>query len=202
MQPLAQPFIGSDYESHPLFSGRLLIVAESAYLTEKDRQSDFTVGLLQKVSQMGRTSGTHVTFYRKLFFVLTGDHFRTVTDDTWTSVWNSLGFYHFVQTPLSRPRERPTQDAWKHSVEPFVRPLRDLRPDLILMPDTQLAGHLCHASVAKIVEDPMLQVPIPEIKTASATYVLHPSSWGFRLSAARRRFERLIGVDLNRLSED
>jgi hypothetical protein len=193
MEPLSQPFKGSYYESHPHFPGRLLILGESAYLTDKDRESDFTVDLLGKVAKTGRTSGGRITYYRKLFFVLTNKHFRNASDEEWQSVWNSLAFYHFVQTPLRTPRERPSKTDWDRSKAPFMARLGELRPDFVLMTGKQLDGWIRTIEGVRTTGDRILTLPIDRDHLAAAVGIYHPSCYGyFKPEDARASFERLL----------
>jgi hypothetical protein len=193
MEPLSQPFKGSHYESHPHFPGRLLVLGESAYLTDKDRESDFTVGLLRNVAKKGRTSGGRVTYYRKLFFVLTNRDFRAASDEDWESVWNSLAFYHFVQTPLRVPRERPSKADWDRSKAPFITRLAELKPDFVLMIGKQLNGWIRTIEGVRTRDDGILTLPIDSNHFAVAVAIYHPSCYGyFKPQVARASFERLL----------
>ena len=193
MGPLSQPFKGSHYESHPHFPGRLLVLGESAYLTDKDRQSDFTVGLLDNVAKKGRTSGGRITYYRKLFFVLTNRHFRNASDGECQSAWNSLAFYHFVQTPLRVARERPSKADWDRSKAPFITRLAELRPDLVLMVGKQLNGWIQTIDGVCTTGDGLLTLPIDSDYFAAAVAIYHPSCYGyFKPEDARASFERLL----------
>ena len=194
MDPLSQPFEGSNFQSHPEFPGRLLVVGESAYLTSEDLLSEFTKVLLSGVATGGRTSGGRINYFRKLFFVLTGKRSRAVDDAKWKSVWNSLAFYHFVQTPLTGARQRPTVDDWQKSKAAFARILARLNPALVLMTGKQL--NACVRSIDGVIphDEKSLRLPTVGQEFALATCICHPSSSWFKSNEARGEFERLIAT--------
>jgi hypothetical protein len=195
MNALSEPFEGSQYVSHPKFPGRLLVVGESAYLTDKDLLSDFTVSLLSGVAREGRASGGRVTYYRKLFFVLTGKRSRDVDDITWQSVWHSLAYYHFVQTALKAPRARPTIDDWQRSKDAFTQILSRLRPTFILITGKELNNWIRSIAGVIGVDEQITRVPILGQEFALATWIYHPSSIGrFKSLEARTTFERLTAM--------
>lgn len=182
-QPYFRPFVGQQYDAHPALPGRLLVLGESHYLRKpEDDTPDFTIRLLQSVAADHMMPGWRTRYFKNLFFLLTGERNRSVSQDRWKGFWNSLAFYNYCQTRrLTRPLMRPTPQEWESAREPFRTVLAKLRPDFVLVTGYQVSGHATalSASVATADNDG-IWLPLSGAGYALARGIYHPSSRQFR----------------------
>ena len=196
-EPFFQPFEGGNYRSQNKFPGRLLIVGESCYLTEKDKHPGFTNNLMNDVIRCGLTSHSKTRYYRNLFHVLKDKPAREATQEEWEGLWSAIAFYIFVQsTEITRPLQRPTRQEWEEAKAPFLNVLARLKPDFVLLTGSQLWGH---ATAIKIADKPNgrpgVLLPTGNDNSAYARGMFHPSSRQFAAKRAECRavVEELLG---------
>jgi hypothetical protein len=196
--PHFQPFVGAQYPTQQRFSGRLLILGESHYLLapKKDDTPDFTKRILRDVMANHMMPGWRTPYFRNLFYVLTNNTSRAVTQQEWENVWNCVAFYNYIQSPrLEGPRIRPTYGEWLDAFEPFRTVLSELKPQLILITGTQLLGHVGKMEGARqSANRPGILLPTGNDEWAYTRCIYHPSSVRFlgRRKECREIVEELL----------
>jgi hypothetical protein len=194
VEPHFQPFEGSSYRTPTLFPGRLLILGESHYLgePEKDNTPDFTQRILRKVAADHLMTKWKTPYFRNLFYVFTGKSNRAVEQEDWETFWESIAFYNYVQSArLTHGRMRPNRDEWQEANAPFRTVLSRLQPELILITGTGLLGHVSAMDgVHERKERPGIWIPNGDNTFAYARCIYHPSS--VRFAGARPECREIV----------
>lgn len=189
-EPRFQPFVGRDYWKPTRFPGRLLVLGESHYLNPEDDHARFTHDILVHVAGDKWMRKWRTRYFRNLFYVLTGERWRTADQAEWEAVWNSLAFYNFAQTArLTRPLMRPTAWEWEQSISPFRTVIARLRPEFILITGHAVSSYVTRNSTTREgVVGVWIQTTGNDFAFARCIY--HPSS--FRFLSKRQEQRELV----------
>lgn len=186
------PWVGSRYRSGGPWKRRLLVLGESHYSGNKREPRTLTQDLT-----LGYIHGRHShPFWTRTAQVVTGEPVDRLDR---SGFWNSVAFHNYVQEIVARsPRRAPTADAWRRSEQPFHEVLRALKPDVILvlgvrlwswLPDT---GRNESPITMDSRERDCYSYPTARGRRAMATFINHPSSFGFRWQDWHPVVERLL----------
>jgi hypothetical protein len=156
------PWIGQHYSTVGLNGLRILILGEAHYGEPGEEDPNFTKVIVKKCAQDERFRFFTVT--QKIVSGVTG----YITDEMRKRFWEYVAFYNFIQEfPGSKPRIRPTDKMWSEAKEPYAQTLDELKPDVVIVLGSGLAGRL------------------PKIENSIAfCYIHHPASCGFNQVSA------------------
>jgi hypothetical protein len=189
-EPYFQPFVGDAYEAHPGLPGKLLIVGESHYLRKpEDDTPDFTIRVLQSVVADHMMRGWQTPLFRNLFYLVTGERNRAVSQEQWNRFWNAVAFYNYCQTRrLTRPLMRPVRHEWEASREPFKGVVSRLRPNFVFISGYHVSGHATALSGSVVTaENDGVWLPVGNSRYALARGIYHPSSRQYRRAPEQTR---------------
>jgi hypothetical protein len=156
---------------------RLLILGESHYDDDDPDKS-----LTQRLTREYAEGKWRHRFWTMTMQVVAG---RDKTEIDRMRFWQSVAFYNFIQEFVgSRPRTRPSAEAWLSANHPFEAVLEALRPQALLVLGVALWDNLPNLGGR---EGPMLRArelppreswvyPLPESSKVLATPINHPSS--------------------------
>ena len=169
------PWVGDNYWRGFEGGPRLLILGESHYDDDGPDKS-----LTQQLTREYAEGKWRHRFWTMTMQVVTG---RDKSEIDRMRFWQSVAFYNFIQEFVgSRPRTRPSAEAWLSASHPFEAVLEALRPQALLVLGVALWDNLPKYGR----EGPMLRVgelwreswlyPLPESSEVLATSINHPSS--------------------------
>ena len=169
------PWVGDNYWRGFEGGPRLLILGESHYDDDVPDKS-----LTQQLTREYAEGEWRHRFWTMTMQVVAG---RDKTEIDRMRFWQSVAFYNFIQEFVgSRPRTRPSSEAWLSGGQPFEAVLEALRPQALLVLGVALWDNLPNSGR----EGPMLRVgelwresylyTLPESSEVLATSINHPSS--------------------------
>lgn len=168
------PWCGDKYEKPTIFPYRTLIMGESNY-TESDKfGSDLVIAcVLDDMSDAAdRDTQGFCKFATKIRRVIFGRETQITPEE----FWRNAGFYNFVQYLVGgKSKERPTNQMWIDSVEPFSEVVSQLKPERILVLGKanwiNLLAHIKHEKVNETQANLFI-----DGYSVLAGYIFHPSS--------------------------
>ena len=119
------PWIGDQYGRKSRFGCKLLVVGQSHYETDRDREP--SLELTQRVVKRRVDGQNRQPFFTVMTKVLT----QNLTNNDF-SVWHEVAFYNYIQSFVA-PRSSPTERQWQAARGPFRTVLKDLGPDAVLV---------------------------------------------------------------------
>ncbi len=186
---LFQPWVGDHYGSDSLFKIPILIVGESNYTDNIDRErphDTFTHRLIESIID-GRCKHRFFSNIQQTFV-------DNATDkDLRKKFWHSVAHHEYVQDWLPRPRVRPSESMWQKAKPIFKDVVAELKPKCILF--------VCKSVYCQVLSDfpqstplvtdgsypPTLNIyknphPTLQIGDALASWIYHPTCHrgGFR----------------------
>ena len=196
-----EPWKGPKYAaSNNRFGIKLLVVAESFYLTDANRDNPkyFALNLMKGVIEdkctwldpkSNRRKAWKTKFFKKLFYPLTGKRFDQVSDEEWSDVWNSIAYTVYVQTTkLSKPGEYAPGEDLALGPANVLEAVQQLDPDKLLIVGIGVWGHFRRNRPAALQkqEGKLLR---PEI-----AFICHPASrqWYKEQEKSRQTVQTLL----------
>jgi hypothetical protein len=134
------PWVGENYRKpQNCFGIRILILGESHYGNEDDKDAQFTSDVVQRFTQKGERH----RFFTILAKVLLSKNRQVELNATELSaVWNSIAFYNYIQDLLPDPRILPKEKMWTEARKPFFNVLEALEPDLLIVAGSRLKANI------------------------------------------------------------
>ena len=121
---------------------KILIVGESHYCANlADAISKLTQIIIADLIDPNSEWEPYKNTYTKFIKSLTG-HLDNLEFNDKKEAWEHLGFYNYVQEPMTGPRISPTPEDFKNSEEAFWEILNELKPDLIIIWGARLYNNL------------------------------------------------------------
>lgn len=127
------PWVGKTYENGGCFCKKILLLGESHY--GQNMGSSMTKDIIYDQTYSNYTRSIYTNFER----ALKGE--ETNPDDR-EKIWNSVAFYNYVQTCISKTRKSPSEEEFSDSEEAFFEVLDELEPDVVLVWGTRLWENL------------------------------------------------------------
>lgn len=139
-----KPWIGASYgKPDSCFSKKILIIGESFYLTDENRNNsqDFCIGLFGQVIET-RCKKWGTKFFQRLFYPLAGKRSYHASKEEWAAVWNSIAYNVYLQTTeLSKSRQKTSQAAWDKAPAALLATIEECRPDAIIITSKGAYSH-------------------------------------------------------------
>jgi hypothetical protein len=170
------PWIGSEYESHPGWPGRVLLMGESHYADDRDNR-ELTREVIER-----QWNGESYSYFTKLAQAMLGKPLGEIDK---RQFWASVAFYNFVQDIVADvARVPPSAKQWEQACDSLPEVVDKLSPRYVVATGKRLWCHL---------PDWPQTTPLPFNATAwevcagttlrrhkfKATYIHHPSSSAF-----------------------
>ncbi len=188
MEDNYQPWMNTEFfgkQDNFIKGVRLLVLGESHYDADDDEalRPTFTQYVVNKhAKKRGKRFFTNITQ------LVAGRHHSAISDEERARLWDSIAFYNYVSEIVgSAPRVRPTKAMFERSHVPFVRTLRGVRPDCVLVLGYANWNALLDNEGKSRSENTLYT----DIRGTPAACVRHPSS-GFNWSKQREVFDELI----------
>lgn len=135
---LFQPWVGDCYGSNSLFKIPILIVGESNYTDdiERERPHDmFTHRLIESIIKG--------TWKHRFFSNIQRSFVENATDESLREkFWYSVAHHEYIQDWLPRPGVPPTEDMWKKAKPIFKDVVTELKPKCILFVGKSVYDHV------------------------------------------------------------
>ena len=134
---LFQPWVGKHYGSNSLFKIPILIVGESNYTDdiERERPHDmFTCRLIKETIEEPK---------HRFFSYIQQTFVENATDkNSRETFWHSVAHHKYIQDWLPGPRVRPNKDMWKKARPIFRDVVIQLKPKCILFVGKSVYNHV------------------------------------------------------------
>jgi hypothetical protein len=185
---LFQPWIGDHYRQGGKFNIPVMIVGESNYGESQGAELDamFTHSLINSIIDAS---------WRHLFFSNIQRTFveNANTQESRTEFWHSVAHHEYIQAWLRTAGVPPTEEMWKNAKPIFQEVVSELDPKCILFVCKRVYDRVS----ADFGEGELITFDggnrnTLKIHNAYATYVKHPTRYGFR--NARKVVRELIRV--------
>lgn len=124
-----EPWVGNNYWDGGCFGKKILVLGESHH--GEDTGSSKTRDILYDQTYSCYTMKSYTNFER----ALEGDY---TDDDDRERIWNSVMFYNYVQSCVSKSRKSPEDWQFKDSEDAFFEVLEEYEPDVVLVWGTRL----------------------------------------------------------------
>lgn len=149
------PWVGKNYSSG-INNKRILILGESIYCCVPSEFNKCKIGyrgicnsqveriVKEQLYKNADGSGPKKDrFYTKISKLLLGLGRQNLTLESKESFWQSVAFYNYVQVSVgTKPRQRPTSEMWKMSIDSFIEVLTKLEPELIVITGRELSHNI------------------------------------------------------------
>lgn len=141
--PIFKPFIGEKY-NEGINNKKVLILGDSHYFGKEhmdiynkdktdDRISGVTKGIVEQYKNYISGNEQHHkwmnTFTKGYTILDIEDRSKGKIKDT----IDKSAFYNYVQTPMEKPREKPSDIDYKNAEKPFRNVLKELQPDVVFV---------------------------------------------------------------------
>jgi hypothetical protein len=175
---------------------RLLVLGEAHY---SEHAEDDHPGLTKALIRDIRDGRRSIPFFTKIAALLAT---LSPPEEDPRSVWDCVAFYNYIQGfAASAARVRPSADMWRAASAPFTRVLREVQPSHVLVTGVDLwnalGDHFMPGWVSQTASatdtEPVWHWSSPDGERIRATWINHPSSFGFAGSAWSGRIGALIG---------
>jgi hypothetical protein len=186
---LFQPWIGSQYGNESIFKIPILIVGESNYTDDIQREephSKFTHRLIESIIDGCWTHNFFSNIQRT--FVENAN-----TQELRFEFWHSVAHHEYIQSWLPSPGVAPDEKMWQEAKPIFQEVVAELKPKCILFvskrafdrvkvdfpADASLTINEAYLPTSKIYNSPHTTI---KIENALASWICHPTSHrgGFR----------------------
>lgn len=194
-QPHFQPWVGSGYcdSIH-----RLLLVGEGHYLSQSELVYD-TPTLTKEIIGRVRDGTQVLPFYTRTASTVLDVNYLGSNERT--EFWDTVAFYNYIpKVAASRARERPSAEMWASAPGPFCAVLTALRPRCVLVLGKSLwnAIRFIDGWSSRASEQADLAIRIwgsPDGHDVFATWIAHPSSFGYSRMKWSPRAKALFGAE-------
>ncbi|MBD2370629.1 hypothetical protein H6G63_27675 [Leptolyngbya sp. FACHB-402] len=180
---LFEPWIGSQYGSDSLFGISILVVGESNYTDNQDRElphNTFTHRLIEDAID-GCQKHRFFKYIRRTF----------MDDVSPKAFWHSVAYQEYIQDWLPCPGVSPDEEMWQKAKPLFQDVVNELKPQCILFVSKgvydRASKNFSDATSLTICDDVALRIykpshPTVQIHQSLASWIYHPSSrrGGFR----------------------
>ncbi len=122
-----KPWVSENYTNLTSKFGKVLILGESHYGSEKDKHENFTIQVVLEV-----INGKYCAGYRH--FTLLGRLFNPDRNE----IFKNCAFANLIQDILSEPGENPTKSQIETIVPAFWAILNEVKPDKVIITSTRL----------------------------------------------------------------
>jgi len=166
------PSIGKNYGTPTIPEIRINVLGEAHHGDLKNLHRNFTREMVKLYGQQKRLS-----FFTKVWKLICGAVNRA-------EFWENIAFYNYIQTfPGPSARIRPTTTMWEDAIDPFLKTVEELKPQLLVILGHELYNHV----PTSILPKDLVICPVQ-----------HPSSWGFRYCEWQPRVQEAINEALSR----
>ena len=128
-----QPFVGKDYANGGIFGKRILVLGESHYMNEENREDcmvpTFTQDIVEWYLDENKERKPWMPTYLKFERSLVGEE---TDQEERLKIWNSIMFYNYLQVPMYGPREAGTDEQYQQSENAFFEVLEKYRPEYVI----------------------------------------------------------------------
>ncbi|MDL2303756.1 uracil-DNA glycosylase family protein [Bacteroides sp. OttesenSCG-928-D19] len=133
------PWVGKTYEQG-VNGKKIMILGESHYCNHPSEAiATLTIDVIQDLFDPNSEHEGYKNTYTKFERALIG---KPLSWKEKESVWNSVIFYNYVQTPISGARQSPTTQEFASSEEAFFEVLNKYQPDCIIAWGKRLYNNL------------------------------------------------------------
>lgn len=183
---MMKPWIGLHYEKPKHFKNKTLVLGESSYGASERFDQNRTIDCVER--HLGDNSDKNFSrFAVKIKRTVHGEKTGISNGDFWSDV----AFYNFVQPLVGSERERPTDEMWLLSKEPFEVLCAKLKPDQMLV-----LGHATWEHLSKYFPTRNLRGEVYHLcaggQQIRSSFIAHPSSYGFRYADWRPRIRDVL----------
>jgi hypothetical protein len=175
------PWIGDNYGTKSLFGVPVLIVGESNYGEAEQRNDRYAT---RKIINNVIRKEWNIRFFSNIQRCFVEE---AQSIESRVAFWNSVAHYEYLQHMLSGPYEQPQEHMWSGSRAAFEKVLRRLRPKCILFASKRLYQRVRESFEAGRTDVESLSPDVLTIDDAVATFIKHPTWYGFRKSRPRVR---------------
>ncbi|WP_310487650.1 hypothetical protein [Chamaesiphon sp. VAR_69_metabat_338] len=176
---LFKPWKGNQYGNESIFKIPILIVGESNYTDNLEKEKPHDTFTHRLISSIIDASWKHRFFSNiQRTFVENAD-----TEDSRKQFWNSVAHHEYIQDWLPKHGVPPTKEMWEKAKPIFLEVVTELKPKCILFVCKRVYTHVAldfspsDSLIFNCSNRNTLQV-----QDALATYVNHPTRYGFRNS--------------------
>lgn len=175
---LFQPWIGNQYRNGNQFNIPILIVGESNYGTSQSPELDaaFTHGLINNI-----IDGT----WKHKFFSNIQRTFveKAKPQEERYKFWHGVAHHEYIQAFLPTSGIPPTEEMWKNAKPIFQEVVSELAPKCILFVCKRVYDRVsADFDEGELITFDSGNRKTLKIQNAYATYIKHPTRYGFRNS--------------------
>lgn len=175
---LFQPWIGNQYRNGNKFNIPILIVGESNYGVTQGAEIDavFTHSLINGII---RATWKHLFFSNiQRTFVENAN-----TQESRNEFWHSVAHHEYIQSWLDTSGVPPTEEMWKNAKPIFQEVVSELAPKCILFVCKRVYDRVsADFGESELITFDGGNRKTLRIQNAYATYIKHPTRYGFRKS--------------------
>ena len=195
-----KPFVGANYENENF---KILVLGESHYLGKQDMKA-----FEDKDPRIENITKSVVTGY--LNYKKTGkDYYKWMNTFTKftnalngkqssikeiNSFWRCSSFYNYVQAPTKGPRQSPTKEDFKLSIDAFEKVVDELKPNLIFIWGNRLWNNFPKSNYHKSCINNKTIHFINFNQKIPIMVIPHPSSSKFNRSTYKEIEDYIIAV--------
>ncbi|MBE9011837.1 hypothetical protein IQ250_16670 [Pseudanabaenaceae cyanobacterium LEGE 13415] len=173
---LFEPWIGKQYWSENQFGIRILIVGESNYTDDQEREqphSTFTHRLIEDAIA-GKSRHRFFKYIRRTF----------IDDISPEEFWQSVAYQEYIQDWLTCAKDKPEPEMWKKAKPLFQSVVNELKPQCILFVSKgvydRASQNFSDSKPLEINDDVALKIyqtshPTVRIHQALASWIYHPT---------------------------
>ena len=176
---LFKPWKGNQYGNQSIFKIPILIVGESNYTDNLEREKPHDTFTYRLISSIINASWKHRFFSNiQRTFVENAD-----TEDSRKQFWNSVAYHEYIQDWLPKPGVPPTEKMWENGKPIFKAVVAELKPKCILFVCKRVYTHVAldFSASDSLIFDGGNRNSL-EIQSALATYIRHPTRYGYKNS--------------------
>lgn len=176
---LFQPWKGEQYGSNSIFKIPVLIVGESNYTDDLEGakpHSQFTHKLIRSII----TAEWKHRFFSNIqrTFVENAN-----TEESRKEFWHSVAHHEYIQDWLPQAGVAPTEEMWLKAKPIFQEVVSELKPKCILFVCKRVYSRVAHDfSLGESLKFDVGCRDTLKVQNAIATYINHPTRYGFRKS--------------------
>ncbi len=176
---LFEPWKGNQYGDESIFKIPILIVGESNYTDNLEREKPHDTFTHRLISSIIDASWKHRFFSNiQRTFVENAD-----TEDSRKQFWNSVAHHEYIQDWLPKSGVPPTEEMWENAKPIFEEVVSELNPKCILFACKRVYNHVAldFSPSDSLIFNGGNRNTL-QVQDALATYVNHPTRYGFRNS--------------------
>lgn len=176
---LFKPWKGNQYGDESIFNIPILIVGESNYTDNLEREKPHDTFTHRLISSIIKASWKHKFFSNiQRTFVENAD-----TENSRKQFWHSVAHHEYIQDWLPKPGVPPTEKMWENAKPIFQEVVAELKPKCILFVCKRVYTHV---ALDFLPSDSLIfdggNRDTLQIQNALATYVKHPTRYGYNNS--------------------